>query len=791
MTRALYTLIVTILTLTVLSCNLRPMEDGGNINDYIYPYLVFTPDENGEGYSVTIADGAELESVYIPSEVTVDGKTYAVTTFRGFQNPDDAKALTLLTLASSDTFVKAEVFTQAGNLTSLNVAEETEDEKWGELPSPEKEGMEFDGWYIRGTDVSVKKGDRMISGFTVIEPRWREHSLRYTSRRDATCTANGTEAHYSCLSCGRKYRDAKALEEVKVGDLVIAASHNLDYIKRIEPTCTGTGRSVHYRCTVCQMTFSDSGAKNYLDEKDTVIAAEGHSPVHIEAKAPTCTESGYTEYWKCEVCPLMFSDPECREETEETAVVSYGHSFVFRYGEKIADGHWKECTRCGATEDSTPHTFGEGKITAYPTHEKSGTITKKCTECNAEAEEDIEPVGDHIWKEKGETASTCEERGYTTYVCTVSGCTASYNGSYKNPDGHSLSPHVRVNATCTSDGIEAYWQCLVCLKLFSDSEGKKNIASPVTIERTGHSIGKTYSIDEEKNVHYRSCTNDGCDYREEAGHTFSKITSSRIPITSQTCTKGAVYRESCICGKEGEKTFEDGKGIGHTEATVHLGKSSNCRETGIRTYYTCSRMCCSDRFYLDENLSEEVTYDSLIIPAAEHAFEEKKFTQTEDGHTYICDGCGEGIRTEKHTRTYVHDYYEHHWECSLCGYKAKSSRHVLSGEEGKRICTECGYSETESQNEGGSFTVQSVNREPEGHIVTEKNGTQWTFTLVSTNDNAPPDTYVWHLDGKPVEGERTNTYTLEATGKRTYRIMCVFRSGTRYSSASLTITGGE
>ena len=243
--------------------------------------------------------------------------------------------------------------------------------------------------------------------------------------------------------------------------------------------------------------------------------------------------------------------------------------------------------------------------------------------------------------------------------------------------------------------------------------------------------------------------------------------------------------------KEGTETFEDGKGTGHTEAVIHPGKSSNCTETGLKTYYTCSNRCCSDSFYLDENLTQKVDYDSLLIPAAEHAFEKKKFTYTEDGHTYICDGCGEGIRTEKHTRKYCHDYYEHHWECTICGCESESSSHVLTGEKGKRICRECGYSETESQNEGGSFTVQTVDREPQGHMTTAKRGTEWTFTLVSTNDNAVPDTYIWYLDGKPVEGESSDTYTLEATEKRTYRIMCVFRSGTRYSSASLTITGGE
>lgn len=41
MKRALYTLIVTILAVFTVSCNLQPVKNGENINDYIYPYLEF------------------------------------------------------------------------------------------------------------------------------------------------------------------------------------------------------------------------------------------------------------------------------------------------------------------------------------------------------------------------------------------------------------------------------------------------------------------------------------------------------------------------------------------------------------------------------------------------------------------------------------------------------------------------------------------------------------------------------------------------------------------------------
>ncbi len=46
---------------------------------------------------------------------------------------------------------------------------------------------------------------------------------------------------------------------------------------------------------------------------------------------------------------------------------------------------------------------------------------------------------------------------------------------------HTLTEHKKVNATCTKTGTEAYWSCDVCGKLFSDAEGKNEIAAPVVI----------------------------------------------------------------------------------------------------------------------------------------------------------------------------------------------------------------------------------------------------------------------------------------------------------------------
>lgn len=55
----------------------------------------------------------------------------------------------------------------------------------------------------------------------------------------------------------------------------------------------------------------------------------------------------------------------------------------------------------------------------------------------------------------------------------------AYN--YKVHAGHTLTKVDEKEATTTETGIEAYWKCSVCDKLFSDEDGKNEIEAPVEI----------------------------------------------------------------------------------------------------------------------------------------------------------------------------------------------------------------------------------------------------------------------------------------------------------------------
>ncbi len=777
-----------LISLLLFSCDVELLTGEENINDYIYPYLEFTPDASGSGYIATIVEGARLETVYIPSRIEINGKVFFVTSFAGFKKAEDAVALKTIKLESASISIGSEAFESSGNLVSVEVKKTSEDATWGKLPELEKLGYEFDGWYIKDTEIKVKEGDKLISGFTTLEPKWKAHDLKYIDQVDATCTVNGMLAHYKCQSCQKYFADNTALAELKAEDITIQASHTLKHVAAVEQTCTTAGNTEYYKCTVCSMLFSNEEATGFLNAADTILPAKGHLPILIASNNATCSETGTLAHYKCECCSLIFKDEACTQPTTEKELVigALGHNWQFKTGES---GHWQECSRCHDTKDPTSHVFEIYTVTLKPTHDKAGSKTYTCSVegCSETKTESIEPTGDHAWIASEVVSPTCTDRGYTHYVCSHTGCTASYNGNYVDALGHGkLVFHEKVDATCTEAGYKAYYQCSACKGYFKDKEAKNSITAPEVIEAKGHTYGSNYYINGD--FHYKKCII--CNVSGPSSeHKFEEISEGRTPVTSQTCTTGAAYKLSCVCGKESTEIFTFGTGFGHSKAVVHEAVASNCTTQGHVEYYTCSNACCADKFYKDKALLQEVKFAELQLALAKHVCTDK-FKSTEKEHVYICDACGAEVKTESHTKTYEHDYYKHHWTCSVCGYKGKEENHTLTGTVGSRLCKECGYCETESQREESGFEVHTIDREPHGKLSAVQNGTTWTFTLNSLNENAEPDTYIWHLEGEPVQGENTNVFVLEAPEARTYRVLCVFKSKGRYSSDSMTITGG-
>lgn len=128
------------------------------------------------------------------------------------------------------------------------------------------------------------------------------------------------------------------------------------HVEEQPSTCTENGVQEHYECVSCGIWFVDVSTKDEIVDHDTLtIPASGHYESIDEAAEATCTENGKTAGSHCSVCGTVLIAQEPIKAT--------GHSFTGEW-QKNADGHWRKCTRCNAESEIEAHTPNIAEATA-------------------------------------------------------------------------------------------------------------------------------------------------------------------------------------------------------------------------------------------------------------------------------------------------------------------------------------------------------------------------------------------------------------------------------------------
>ena len=226
-------------------------------------------------------------------------------------------------------------------------------------------------------------------------------------------------------------------------------------------------------------------------------------------------KSNETEHWQVCTCGAVFHKAEhsggtatCTQRATCTVCGAeygdvLGHDFTTSWTHDD-NMHWKQCSRCDAKDDVSPHTWDNGTITIAPTCTKAGEETYSCTECGATKTEPIDATG-HSWKsdwtsdathhwhecanESCDVTDNAGKNGYAEHsggkatckaqaVCEI--CKASYGSLDLN--NHTDLKHIDAKAaTAAEEGNIAYWYCDGCKKYFSDAEAIKEITKAATV----------------------------------------------------------------------------------------------------------------------------------------------------------------------------------------------------------------------------------------------------------------------------------------------------------------------
>ena len=226
-------------------------------------------------------------------------------------------------------------------------------------------------------------------------------------------------------------------------------------------------------------------------------------------------KSNESEHWQVCTCGAVFHKAEhsggtatCTQRATCTVCGAeygdaLGHDFTTSWTHDD-NMHWKQCSRCDAKDDVSPHTWDNGTITTAPTCTKAGEETYSCTKCGATKIEPIPATG-HRWKSEWTSDAThhwyeCDNKncdvtdnagknGYAEHsggkatckaqaICEI--CGDSY-GSL-DPNNHTDLKHIDAKAaTAAEEGNIAYWYCGGCKKYFSDAAAIKEITKAATV----------------------------------------------------------------------------------------------------------------------------------------------------------------------------------------------------------------------------------------------------------------------------------------------------------------------
>ena len=152
------------------------------------------------------------------------------------------------------------------------------------------------------------------------------HDPEHKAAKEATYDDVGWKEHYECKRCGKKFSDSACKNPVTDDEILIPCKkHTLTKIPAKAPSCTEAGYKEHYKCKDedcgCGKLFSDKFGQNEISASDIAVPPTGHSLTEVTAKDPTCTAPGNIKHWICTGCGKLYSDEQGKDEIDKSAVV--------------------------------------------------------------------------------------------------------------------------------------------------------------------------------------------------------------------------------------------------------------------------------------------------------------------------------------------------------------------------------------------------------------------------------------------------------------------------------------
>ncbi len=345
-----------------------------------------------------------------------------------------------------------------------------------------------------------------------------------------------------------------------------------------------------------------------------------------------------------------------------------------------------------------PHTNTSDKLTPS-TCTETGRLIVTCNDCGiVVSDEVVEAQGHNASYVEGVAAGCNKEGQIPHYVCTR--CNRLFSDTLCSnelkesaiivaPIGHEVFAVGGLAATCGTDGMMAHYQCYGCGALFLDDKATEEvILTDLTIPSLGHDLVETpatpASCASEGNIAYYTCEVCNAIFSDETCQTQIYLVDTVLPALNHTLTFYPVVEASCtasgvyayyycsICDiyySDDDYTETIGRDDLIIPAMGHDVQYTNriepaCTESGILAHYYCNR-CHS--LYSDAQGKNGLTQEQILIPATGHTYNKTVTPATctaQGSMNYTCSGCGDFYSTP--IAATGHTYVD--GKCISCGY---------------------------------------------------------------------------------------------------------------------------
>ena len=358
--------------------------------------------------------------------------------------------------------------------------------------------------------------------------------------------------------------------------------------------------------------------------------------------------------------------------------------FTLAYGSDIGGGY----------------AMGTGGSAGYYEVANKDALTRRVAAINAEIEKDA------YYLEKN-----CLTKAYdaamdvlTTLYVSQADVDAALADLPDPPVGHKLTAVEKVPATCETAGVEAYWKCSVCGKLFSDAEGKtETTLEKLAIPATGHTYGApVWKWNDDFTVTATfTCGNDASHVKTVNATVTNEVTTAATceadgvrTYTAKVTFDGKDYTDTktevipATGHAYGEPvwkwnddftasaTFTCGNDDSHVknvtaEVTSAVTTPAACETTGVRTY--TAKVTFEDKEYTDTKTE--------VIPATGHAYGAPVWKWNDDFTASATFTCANDTSHVKNVTATVTNEVTTEATCEADGVRTYTAKVAFEGKE--------------------------------------------------------------------------------------------------------------